>query len=289
MKEVSCVLDARAFLGEGPLWDVSEQVLYWVDIKRREIHRFNPATGADEKWSTPEDVGSLAVREQGGLVVALSSGFYYFDLNSGETTAIVNPEPELSGNRFNDGKPDRQGRFWAGSMDDTEARPTGSLYRLDPDGSCLRVIDGGIAISNSLCWSPDDRVLYHSCSLQRTVWAWDFDAASGTIDNRRELIKLADDDGVPDGAAVDAEGNLWIAIWGGWRVDCYAPDGSLKDSIKLPVECPTCPAFGGPDLEIMYITSASNKISNAEKQPQAGGIFAVETDTKGVAEVRFQG
>jgi sugar lactone lactonase YvrE len=289
MTKVTCVLDAKTFLGEGPLWDVAEQRLYWIDIKRREIHRFDPASGEDEKWSAPEDIGSLAVREQGGLIVALSSGFYRFDLTTAQAELIVDPEPDQPQNRFNDGKPDRRGRFWAGSMHDRETEPTGSLYRLDPDGSCQRMVDGGLAVSNSLCWSPDDRVLYHSCSLQRTVWAWDFDADDGTISNRRELIKLNASDGAPDGATVDAEGYLWIAIWGGWRIDRYAPDGRLHRSIELPVQCPTCPAFGGPDLDILYVTSASNRLDNPEKQPQAGGIFAVDAGVGGLPEMRFRG
>lgn len=289
MNEVSCALDAHALLGEGPLWDGTEQVLYWIDIKRREIHRFDPVSGTDEKWSAPEDVGSLVVHEQGGLIVAMTSGFYSFDLSSGRAQLIVNPEPDLPDNRFNDGKPDRRGRFWAGSMHNPETEPTGSLYRLDPDLSCHRMIDGGIAISNSLCWSPDNRVMYHSCSLHRTVWAWDFDIDSGTISNRRELIEFAANDGGPDGATVDAEGYLWVAVWGGWRIDRYKPDGDLDLSVEMPVECPTCPAFGGPQLDKLYVTSASNMLNEPEKQPQAGGIFVLEPGVRGIPETRFRG
>ena len=179
---VQCALDCRSLLGEGPVWDVREQRLYWVDIKRRQIHRFAPDTGADEIWLMPEDIGALAPREGGGLVVALKSGFYFYDLIETRLVpaALTDDEPEH--NRFNDGKADRQGRFWAGTMDEHEKLPTGGLFRLQPNLDCHRMIDG-IICSNALCWSPDSRVMYHADSGQRTVWAWDFDPATGEIDN----------------------------------------------------------------------------------------------------------
>jgi L-arabinonolactonase len=154
--QISCACDAKAILGEGPYWDVTDQRLYWVDIKGCKIHRFDPATGHDETWSTPEVVGSLAVRAKGGLVVALRSGLYFFDLTTGQTTPAVLPPGHPEHNRFNDGKVDRQGRFWAGSMDDLEKEPSGGLFRLDPNLDCQQLVDR-ITISNSLCWSPDSR------------------------------------------------------------------------------------------------------------------------------------
>ena len=284
-----CALYAKAYLGEGPLWDVAEQKLYWVDIKRREVHRFDPATGNDEYWSTPEDVGSIAIREQGGLVLALASGFYTFDLTTGQATPIVKPEPELTENRFNDGKPDRQGRFWAASSHDPENKPMGFLYRLQADGRCDRMVDG-LVVGNTLCWSPDNRTLYQGDSWQRTVWAWDFEPDSGDISNRRVFTTYAEGQGFPDGATVDADGTIWIAVWNGWRIDRFDPDGNLMNSIEMPVQCPTCPAFGGPNLDVMYVTSASNAITEPEKQPLAGAIFAITNiGVKGLAEARFKG
>jgi L-arabinonolactonase len=290
MTDVTCVLDCRSLLGEGPLWDVAEQRLYWVDIKSRLIHRFAPDTGVDETWATAEDVGSLALRERGGLVIALKSGFYFFDLAEGRARPAVLPGSEPANNRFNDGKTDRQGRFWAGSMDDGEKRPTGGLFRLQPDLACRKMVDG-IICSNALCWSPDSRLMYYADSWQRTVWVWDFDAATGEIDNRRVFLRVPEADGIPDGATVDSEGFLWIAQWGGWRVARYAPDGRLARTIMLPVQQPTCPMFGGPGLDVMYVTSASIRL-DAEaraRQPQAGSLFAVDAGVKGLPEARFKG
>lgn len=290
MTDVACVLDCRSLLGEGPFWDVAEQRLYWVDIKGRRIHRFDPGSGVDETWATAEDVGSLAPREGGGLVVALKSGFYFYDLVQGRTTAAALAQGEPANNRFNDGKTDRQGRFWAGSMDDGETLPTGGLFRLQPGLACRKMVDG-IICSNALCWSPDSRVMYYADSWKRTVWAWDFDAATGDIDHRRVFLRIPDAEGIPDGATVDSEGFVWIAQWGGWRVARYDPDGRLARTIMLPVQQPTCPMFGGPGLDVMYMTSASIRL-DAEaraRQPQAGSLFAVDAGVKGLPEVRFKG
>jgi sugar lactone lactonase YvrE len=290
MTEVTCALHAHALLGEAPLWDAAEQALYWVDVKRGEVHRFDPATGRDARWIVAEDVGSLAVREAGGLVVAMRSGFHFLDPATGRTTPIVNPEPERGENRFNDGKPDRQGRFWAGSMHDPETRPTGGLYRLDPDRSCRRLVDG-LVCSNGLCWSPDGRTMYHADTVYRTVWAWDFDPDRGEIANRRTFIEVPAADGAPDGATVDAEGCLWLAHWDGWRLTRYDPIGRIERVVMLPVQRPTCPAFGGPDLDVLYVTSASINFSAAERarQPLAGGILALDPGIRGLPEARFRG
>jgi sugar lactone lactonase YvrE len=290
MTDVACALDCRSLLGEGPLWDIATQSLYWVDIKRREIHRFQPATGRDEQWSTPEDVGSLALREQGGVVVAMKSGFHFFDPSTRQFTAIANPEADRPENRFNDGKPDRQGRFWAGSMHDAERKPSGALYRLDIDLSCKRMVDGVIC-SNSLCWSPDGRRMYYADSYQHCVWVWDFAIESGEIANRRVFIEIPKQDGEPDGATVDAEGGLWLAQWGGWRVARYDPAGKLERTVRLPVAKPTCPMFGGPDLDTIYVTSASIQLTAAEQrdQPLAGSIFAFQPGIRGLPEARFRG
>lgn len=290
MIEATCVLDAKSLLGEGPVWDVGEQKLYWVDIKRRLIHRFNPATGEDRTWPTPEDVGSLAVREQGGLLVALKSGFHFYNLETGEATSLALPQGQPDNNRFNDGKTDRLGRFWAGSMDDHEKSPSGGLFRLDKNLECKQMVDG-IICSNSLCWSPDSRVMYYADSWQRTVWAWDFELETGAIRNRRVFIEVPRSDGVPDGATVDAEGFVWLALWDGWRVVRYDPAGRAHQSVKLPVQRPTCPMFGGSGLKTIYVTSASIGLSDPElkKQPLAGSLFALEPGVPGLPEMRFEG
>ena len=290
MSEIRCALPARALLGEGPLWDPEDRLLYWVDIKGRAVHRFDPATGCDTQWPTPEPVGSLARRTTGGLVVALRSGFHFLDLDSGAVTPVAEPERDRPENRFNDGKPDRRGRFWAGSMHDPETLPTGALYRLDPDGACHRMVEGLIC-SNALCWSPDGRIMYHADTLRRVVWAWDSDPGRGEIANRRVFVELSGGEGAPDGATVDAEGFVWLAHWDGWQVTRHDPTGRTERVVRLPVQRPTCPAFGGPALDVLYVTSASIGLS-AEAlaaQPWAGGILALDPGVRGVPEARFRG
>jgi sugar lactone lactonase YvrE len=288
--DVRCVVPAGAVLGEGALWDVAEQALYWVDIKGRRVHRYDPRRDQDQQWPVAEDVGSLAVRAGGGLVLALRSGFHFFDPQTGRTTPAVEPEPERVENRFNDGKTDRQGRFWAGSMHNPETRPTGGLYRLDADLSCRRLIDG-ITVSNALCWSPDGRTMYHADTTRRTVWAWDSDPDAGEIANRRVFVTLSGDDGNPDGATVDAEGFVWLAHWDGWQLTRHDPTGRTERVVRLPVQRPTCPAFGGPDLAVLYVTSAAIGLSPEAlaAQPCAGGLLALDPGVRGVPEARFRG
>jgi sugar lactone lactonase YvrE len=290
VSDVRCVLQARALLGEGPLWDPEDRALYWVDVKGQMVHRFDPSTGRDMRWPTPEPVGSLARRAEGGLVVALRSGFHFLDLDSGAIQAVCTPEPDRPENRLNDGKPDRRGRFWAGSMHDPETAATGALYRLDPDGTCHRMIDG-VIISNALCWSPDGRTMYHADTIRRTVWAWDSDPERGEIANRRVFVTLSGNEGNPDGATVDAEGFVWLAHWGGWQLTRHDPAGRTERVVRLPVQCPTCPAFGGPDLGMLYVTSATIGLSASElvAQPCAGGILALDPGVRGLPEARFRG
>jgi L-arabinonolactonase len=290
MTDVGCVSDAKAVLGEGPFWDVAGQRLYWVDIKSRLIHQFDPSTGIDRRWSTPEVVGSLAVREKGGLIVALRSGFYFYDLELGQATPAAIPSDHPTQNRFNDGKTDRQGRFWSGSMDDKEKEPTGGLYRLDANRNCEKLVSG-ITVSNSLCWSPNSRTMYFADSPRRTVWAWDFEPEDGTISNRRVLIQFSEKEGVPDGATVDAEGFIWLAHWDGWQVARYDPKGRVCQIVKFPVQRPTCPMLGGPKLNLIYVTSASINLSKRElsEQGYAGGLFVFEADVPGLPEMPFKG
>jgi len=290
VSDIRCVLPARALLGEGALWDTEDRRLYWVDIKGRAVHQFDPATGRDRHWPAPEPVGSLARREAGGLVVALASGIHFMDLDSGTFLPVATPERDRAENRLNDGKPDRRGRFWVGSMHDPETKPSGALYRLDHDGSCHRMIDG-VVISNTLCWSPDGRTMYHADTPRRTVWAWDSDPERGEIANRRVFVTLSGDEGNPDGATVDAEGFVWLAHWDGWQLTRHDPAGRTERVVRLPVQRPTCPAFGGPDLDVLYVTSASIGLppEALAAQPCAGGLLALDPGVQGVPEARFLG
>jgi L-arabinonolactonase len=285
-----CVVDCRNTLGEVPVWDVAEQALYWVDIEGCLLQRLDPATGAVQVWRFDERVCAFALRERGGLVLALASGFAFFDPASGALERLAAPEADQPHNRMNDGKCDRRGRFWAGTMDDRLTEATGALYRFDPDRQCHRM-ETGIGISNSLAWSPDNRVFYYADSLCRTIFAYDFDIDSGDITNRRVFTDCRDQPGVPDGSTVDAEGFLWNAQWDGWRLVRYAPDGRVDRIVPVPVQKPTSCSFGGPDLSMLYVTSAVWDLKGAalRQQPHAGGLWVVDAGVRGLPEARFAG
>jgi L-arabinonolactonase len=290
MTEIRCVIDAQTILGEGPLWDERDEVLWWLDIKCREIRRYSPASGQEVVYEAPEEPGSLAVRERGGLVVAMASGFHFFDPSEGRFVAVLDPEPNLEMNRFNDGKPDRQGRFWAGTMNDPPTRQTAALYRLDADLSCHRIVEN-VCCSNALAWSPDSHTMYYADSFRYRVWAWDFDPDSGEIENRRDFINLEWSGGIADGATVDSEGCYWLAVPNTGKLLRFDPSGELMTSILLPVDQPTCPMFGGAELDTLYVTTARfNRPSEVlTTQPQAGGLFALDVGVKGLPEARFRG
>jgi sugar lactone lactonase YvrE len=238
----------------------------------------------------PEEVGSFALRERGGLVAALRSGFALIDLDTGAIERLVDPEADQPDNRFNDGRCDRQGRFWAGTMNEPRAARSGALWRLDSDLSRHRVADD-VMVANGLAFSPDDRLMYWSDSRALTIWVFDLDAPSGKVANRRVFARLEPHQGGPDGAAIDAEGCYWSACYRGSRLMRFRPDGTIERKIRLPVSRVTMCAFGGPDLRTLYITSARSGMSASEleREPLAGGIFALEVDVAGLPEPRFKG
>ena len=288
--QLEVVLDTRSELAEGPVWHPGESRLYWVNIKAREIHRFDPATGEDETWQAPTDVGSLGIRRKGGLVVALKTGFFFFEAPN-KFRAVAEPKSELADNRFNDGKTDRQGRFWAGTLyDPDESKPSGSLYRLDTNLTCKRIVDD-IYASNGLAFSPDSRTMYYADSRRRTVWAWDFDSDDGSVSNRRVFIALHAAEGGPDGAAVDNDGCYWLTQPPAGRVVRYTPRGKIDRVIEMPVSQPTCVAFGGPKLDTLFITTATYKMpaDKLEQEPLAGALFAIQPGIGGPADAYFEG
>ena len=287
--DVNCVWEASAQLGEGPIWEEEEQALYWLDIKSPAIHRFHPASAQTDTWSMPERIGCIVRRESGGFVVGLKSGFAFLDLPEGRIEKIKDPEPELPGNRLNDGKCDLQGRLWVGSMDDGEIHPTGGLYRLDADLSCHRM-DGQYVVTNGPAFSPDGRVIYHTDSLGRTIYTHDLQE-DGTLSGKRPFVRFTEEEGYPDGMTTDVEGFLWVAHWGGWRVSRFTPEGALDQTIFLPVSQVTSCVFGGPDLRALYITSASINLSEeaSKKEPLAGSLFELPLETGGLLTARFAG
>ena len=290
MSDPQCVHDAKASLGEGPVWNEGERALYWVDIERPAIFRFAPDDGRTDEYPMPEKIGCIAFRERGGLVAGLRSGFAFVDLEPLRVTPIVDPEPDLPGNRFNDGKCDAHGRFWAGTMDDACQQPTGVLWRLDPNGDVHRM-DDGYVITNGPAWSPDGRILYHNDTLQRTVFAFDCDPETGDLDHKRVFVRITAADGYPDGMTVDSEGGLWLAHWGGSRVTRFTPEGHVDRVVRLPASQVTSCAFGGSDLRTLYITTARTGLDAATllDQPLAGGLFALAVDIPGMPALRFGG
>ena len=290
MIDVRCVANPRALVGEGPVWDDRRQALWWIDVKDPRLFRYDPASGENLELNMPERIGCIALRAGGGLIGAFVTGFKWIDPETGAVTPIVDPEPDRPDNRFNDGKCDRRGRRFAGTMDNAEIECTGTLYRLDPDLS-VQVMCTGVHLSNGLGWSPDDRVLYYTDSLRRTIWAYDYDLEIGAMANRRTFARVPEEAGVPDGLCVDADGYVWSAHWGGWRLTRDAPDGRVERVVKMRVPQPSCPAFGGPDLDVLYVSSAAIEMTPADfaKAPDAGGLFALDVGVRGLPGNRFTG
>lgn len=278
---IECVVDAGCTLGEGPVWDPAAARLYWIDIKQCRLHSYRPSGRRHDRWDLPDQPGALALQAGGGLVLALAGGLAGFDPVTGAVASWVDPEPDLPGNRLNDGATDRRGRFWVGSMDDHEQDRTGALYRFDPDGTIHRML-GGVGIPNSLAFSPEGDVMYFAETLDRTIFAFDYDQATGTPSGRR--IFTSTEEGYPDGSTVDAEGFLWNAQWGGYRIVRYAPDGAVDRIVEMPVQNPTSCTFGGENLDILFVTSARKGIDDPAGQPQAGGLFATDVGVPGLVD-----
>ena len=289
MTTVRCIWDAGATLGEGPVWVAREQALYWVDIKGGQIHRLMPETGARQSWTTAHQPCSLAPAANGDFVGAFRNGFAKVALQDNvlQLEAIADPEQDLPDNRFNDGKVDGQGRFWAGTMDDNERDATGVLYRLDPDLTWSRQ-DDGYVVTNGPAFSPDGRTLYHTDTFAGLIHAFDL-GPDGDITNKRPFVKIPASQGYPDGMTVDGEGHLWVAHWGGWGLGRFDPDGKPCGRIDLPVAQVTSCAFGGEDLSKLFITTAAIGLDQEARraQPLAGGLFICEPDVGGLPTPLF--
>ena len=275
------VWNLRAALGEGPVWVARDAALWFTDIKGRRIHRFDPATGDRRSWDAPEQVGFVHPATGGGFVVGLQSGLHRFDEATGTFDALDPVEPHLPGNRLNDAAVDGEGRLWFGTMHDAQETPSGGFYRFDGRGVSHTGI-GEIVITNGPALSPDGRILYHVDTLARTIDASDV-AADGTLTNRRPFVRIAADDGNPDGPTVDSEGHVWVGLYGGWAARRYSPAGELVEIVRFPVANITKIAFGGDDGRTAYATTARQQLSEAEleRQPDAGDLFAFQVDVPG--------
>ena len=276
-------------LGEGPLWDPAAHVLYWVDIKGRAIRRLDVARGAVQSWPTPSDIGALALRQAGGAVVALKDGFYGFDFASGACEPLAAGLVDAPGIRFNDGKVDRQGRFLAGTIVEDLSAPDAKLFRLNGDLS-VEVLESGITCSNGPCWSPDGGTFYFADTPTRLISAYDYDAASGALANKRPFADTDRFETAPDGATVDAEGHLWCAFVLSGAIGRFAPDGTLVRTVEVPVDHPTSVTFGGPDLDVLYVTSLTVALRIGDPAPRPGGLHAIHgLGVQGIPEPRFAG
>lgn len=275
-------------LGECPLWDEREAMLWWVDCRWPAVKRLDPATGAVMMLVLPEIVGSIALRRAGGLLAATKSGIHLLDPSNGALDARVDPEKHLPDSRFNDGRCDRAGRFWAGTMSNVNRDAVGSLYRFDADFTCTK-LRNAIIIPNSLAFSPDGRTMYFADTNRHTIWAYDYDPASGAATRERVFVDTGG--GRPDGSCVDADGCLWNADYGAGRVVRYTPSGEVDRVIEVPAANATCCCFGGDDLGTLYITTATQRLSPQElaRQPLAGSLLALRPGAQGLAESRFAG
>jgi L-arabinonolactonase len=287
--KISQIDTHRCIIGEGPVWDVAEQTLYFIDILGKKVLRFDPATGSTRQWDVPDVIGSMALRAGGGAVVALATGVHTLDFHSGEC-AMLATSPDLNDMvQLADGKVDRRGRFIVGSSDRAMEKARGKLYVLDGD-NILREIDDGLIISNGPCWSPDDKILYHSDSIRNTVFAYDYDIETGTAANRRAWASTEDLGGIPDGATIDTDGCMWMAICEGQKVVQFRPDGALERVIDMPVKCPASVMFGGAGLDQLYVTSLSPAFLGREAAPLDGCTFVIEgLGVTGLPEPRYAG
>jgi L-arabinonolactonase len=286
---IEALVNDRAILGESPVWSQREGALYWLDTRGQKIYRMHLASGKREQWDAPAKPSALAVRRSGGLIVAMKTGIAFLDMARNAWTPVVVP-PDLPEHRTNDGKVDRAGRFWFGSMNE-EARPgAGTLYRLDADHK-LNAIEAGWTLPNGVGWSPDDTRMYFGDTGTRTMYVYDFDLASGTARNKRPFAQIPEPDGMNDGATVDSAGYVWIARVDGWALLRYAPDGTLDRTLELPLRRPTSVIFGGDDLKTLFVTTATRALSDEElqAQPLAGAVLAIRVDVPGLPETDYAG
>jgi sugar lactone lactonase YvrE len=291
LTEAKLVIESNSPLGEGPIWDHKTQVLWWVDILEGLVHRHDPADGANQSWSVEQMIGTIVTAQDGRLVIAAEKGFHWFDPETGNIELIVEPEPDKPQNRFNDGKCDPAGRLWAGTMPISEEGNSGILYCLHPDGKA-ETKQTGYAIPNGIVWNDEATIMYHIDSPTRRVDAWDYDNPTGSISNRRAVYHVQQEGAFPDGMAMDVEGKIWLALWGGWAVIRFDPvNGEELERIPVPVSRTSACAFGGPNLNTLFITTAKKDITpdELEKEPLAGCVFKTNPGVCGQPPVSFAG
>lgn len=279
--EPRLVWDLQAELGEGPVWVDRDAALWFTDIKRQKVHRFDPASGDRRSWSAPEQVGFVLPAASGGFIAGLQSGLHRFDPSVGEFEQLLAVEPDKPANRLNDGTVDPSGRLWFGTMDNGERDKSGAFYRFE-DGRLSETGLSGISITNGPAVSPDGRTLYWVDTLGGTLSACAI-GDDGTLGESRLVVRIAPDEGHPDGPTVDSEGCIWIGLYAGWEARRYSPAGELLDRVRFPVANITKIAFGGPDLKTAFATTARQllKPEEIERQPLAGALFEFDVEVPG--------
>ncbi|WP_420142326.1 SMP-30/gluconolactonase/LRE family protein [Sphingomonas sp.] len=281
--EPTSILSVQATLGEGPVWVVREQALYFVDIKQHRVHRFDPATGDHRDWTAPGQVGWILPADDGAFLVGLQQGIARFYPDTGTFAVVATPETHLPGNRLNDAAVDASGRIWFGSMDDGEGADSGHLYAFE-EGEARHAGLDPVCITNGPAISPDGKTLYHTDTLGRVIHACPINN-DGTLGAPRVFAEIDEADGWPDGSVCDADGHIWIGLWGGWRARRYDPAGKVVTEVRFPCANVTKIAFGGPDLRTAYATTARKGLDAAalEGQPLAGNLFAFDAGVAGLA------
>ena len=289
--DVAC--DATMTVGESPLWAPDEKALYWVDIEGFAIHRLCTASGQHEQWKVDSEASSLARAARGGLMVAQRRGFSHFNPDTGELKLVAEAPFDQSTTRFNDGKCDAAGRFWCGTIYEPRDKPAAEMYVLER-GRIRKVWSGGMVNSNGLGFSPDNKTMFHAETASHRVTRFAFDLLAGTVSDERDVRRFptdksaADYGGRPDGAAVDSEGNYWVAMFEGGRILKLSPQGEQLDEIRLPVRCPTMVAFGGPDLRTLYITTAGKRpAEELAAMPLSGKVLSVRVPVAGRVEPAY--
>lgn len=288
-KDMELEIDSKSDLGEGAIWNPKTGELLWIDIHAEILNLYNPATGNNKEMFTGQKIGTVVPTESGDVLVALKNGIYRLDPQTGTKKLIVNPESHLPNNRFNDGKCDPAGRLWVGTMSMENEKNAGTLYRLDADSSVHTMIEN-VSISNGIAWSPNGKKMYYIDTPTQKMMAYDFDRETGRISNARVAVVVPEEMGSPDGMTIDAKGNVWIALWGGAAVGCWNPEnGKLLKTIAVPAKNVTSCAFGGKNLETLFITTARTGTSDEEleKFPNAGGVFKTKPGAKGVRAYFF--
>jgi len=280
---------AEAQLGEGAFWDSATSRFFWIDIEGKQLHIYTPLTNDNSSFPTPSRIGTVVPQSDTTAVVALEDGIYIMNTSNGDLTLLSDVEQTMTTNRFNDGKCDPNGNLWVGSMHLEQSAPEASVYKVTPTSEATKMIEN-VTISNGIVWTKDGSIMYYIDTPTGQIRAYDYDKASATISNMRVAVTVSTDLGFPDGMTIDENDHLWVGLWNGNAVAQFNPiSGELISKIEVPAHNVTACAFGGPNLDKLYITTASVDMSPEEQErfPDAGSLFVATPGVRGVKSIRF--